>query len=452
MKRLSIRTRIMIWYIVMLMVFLYLGVAASYNATRNILMEQNREGMQRGSAMLAERIAEASENDAGSLSLGDAGEKIPGDLSYILYNPKNDAVAGRYQDWMAALPQRLGQLHIVEHHGRYWACYDNLIYKNNELMGWLRSVREMTTTFELLKEMRYRGTLAIIPSLMLSALGGLFITRWALNPIKKIAKTAREIGAGDLSKRIELDTAKDEVGELLVEFNHMADNLEKVVEREKQFSSDASHEIRTPISVIITNAEYAIQSRDLNTCLQALGLVINKSRQMQHMLSQLLTLARGHEQTETMELETLDLGSIIEDIAEERLARAQEKEIRIKNEAEKGVMVKADLMLLSRMITNLLDNAIQYGRTGGYVHISTYRDLERNTAVILVIDNGIGIAEEELPLIFDRFYRVDKSRSRAGSGLGLSLVDFIVKLHRGEISVDSHPGEGTCFKIELPPA
>lgn len=168
------------------------------------------------------------------------------------------------------------------------------------------------------------------------------------------------------------------------------------------------------------------------------------------MLSQLLTLARGHEQAQAMELEQLDISNIITDIVEERSMRAQEKQITIKADAEHNVIANIDLMLFTRMITNLLDNAVQYGRVGGHVNLSVYRDLTHHQAVILVVDDGIGIASDQLPFIFNRFYRVDKSRSQAGSGLGLSFVDFIIKLHKGNISVDSHVGKGTCFKITLP--
>lgn len=449
MKKISIRTRITFWYIAMLMIFLYLGVVGSYNAMHNILTEQHRDGMRKGSQMLAEIITKA--NGGGGLTAVENSDKLlPNDFYYIFFNNNNQIQNGRYEPWMANLPQKPAELSIVQHEGQYWASYDNLVYKNGEALGWTRSTLEMTSTFELLAEMRRRGIIGIIPSLLLSALGGFLITRWALKPIKKIAKTAKEIGAGNFNKRIRLETARDEVGELLIEFNHMADSLQQVIEREKQFSSDASHEIRTPIAVIITNAEYAIQSRDLDTCLQTLELIISKSRHMQQMLSQLLTLARGYEQVEAMELESLDIGNIVADIAEERFMRAQEKQITINTEAEKEVIVKADLMLFSRMITNLIDNAVQYGRCGGHVDISVYRDTDKNTAVILVVDDGIGIAKEQLSLIFNRFYRVDKSRSQAGSGLGLSFVDFIVKLHKGEITVDSHLGKGSCFKIELP--
>lgn len=449
MKKISVRTRITLWYIIMLMFFLYLGVVGSYNATRDIIMERHNEGMRQGALLLADGVTETP--DGLKLIVFENNRDIfPKDVYYMLFDMKRQVQDGHYLDWMADLPFKPGEVSTIERDGRYLAYFDSLVYKNGSLLGSTRSVVEMTATFELLKEMRRRGTFAIIPSLLLCALGGLIITRWALKPIKKIAKTAKEIGAGNLNKRLRFDTAKDEVGELLVEFNHMADSLQQVIEREKQFSSDASHEIRTPISVIITNAEYAIQSHDLATCEQTLELIINKSHQMQQMLTQLLILARGHEQAQAMELEDLDIASIIEDIAEERLPKAQEKQIAIYTEAEENVVVRADLMLFSRMITNLLDNALQYGRTGGHVNISVYRDTASNSAVILVVDNGIGIAKEELPLIFNRFYRADKSRSRGGAGLGLSFVDFIVKLHKGTISVDSNLDEGTCFKIELP--
>lgn len=447
MKKISIRTRITLWYTALLMIFLAIGVAGSYNAMYDILLEQHRNGMQKGAHNLARMIAKADDPEQFATFEKRA---PPKDVYFVFFNDQNQVKAGQYENWMLDLPKELTEIRTIEHEGLYWFVYDYPVYKNSNEIGWIRTTIDTTATFQALQAMREQGIIFIIPCLLLAALGGFLITRWGLKPIKNIAKAAKEIGAGDLSKRIELDAAKDEIGELLTEFNHMADNLQNVIEREKQFSSDASHEIRTPIAVIITNAEYAIESQNLTTCSQTLALIINKSRQMQQMLSQLMTLARGHEQAQVMELEQLDISNVITDITEERLPKAEEKNITIHVESENEIIVNADLMLLSRMITNLIDNAVQYGRKGGYINIDIYKDKEAKNAVILVVDDGIGIAQNDLPFIFDRFYRVDKSRTQSGSGLGLSFVDFIVKLHKGRITVDSHLGKGTCFKIELP--
>lgn len=445
MKKISIRTRITLWYTALLMIFLALGVAGSYNAMYDILLEQHHKGMQKGAENLARLIAKSDE----PLVLFEK-RGPPKDIYFVFFDETNQIKAGQYESWMIELPQQLAQIRAIENNGEHWFIYDNSVYRHGQKIGWTRTAIETTATFQALQSMRELGIIFIIPCLLLAALGGFLITRWALKPIKNIAKAAKEIGAGDLSKRIEFDAAKDEIGELLTEFNHMADNLQKVIEREKQFSSDASHEIRTPIAVIITNAEYAIESKDLAICTQTLELIINKSQHMQQMLSQLMILARGNEQQQAMELERLDISSIISDIADERSPKAEEKNISIHVSSENNIMVNVDLMLLSRMITNLIDNAVQYGNYGGYINIDIYKDLETKSAVILVADNGIGIAESDLPFIFDRFYQADKSRSQSGSGLGLSFVDFIVKLHKGSVTVDSHLGQGTCFKIQLP--
>lgn len=445
MKKISIRTRITLWYTVLLMIFLVLGVAGSYNAMYDILLEQHRNGMQKGSENLARLIAKSENPNTIFEKRGP-----PKDIYFVFFDNENQPIAGKYESWMLELPQELNQINPIENEGENWFIYDNLVYRHGQTIGWTRTIIDTTATFQALQSMRELSIIFIFPCLLLAALGGFLITRWALKPIKNIAKAAKEIGAGDLSKRIELDAAKDEIGELLTEFNHMADNLQNVIEREKQFSSDASHEIRTPIAVIITNAEYAIESKNLAICTQTLELIINKSRHMQQMLSQLMILARGNEQAEAMELERLDISNIIADIAEERSPKAEEKNITIHVSSENNIIVNVDLMLLSRMITNLIDNAVQYGKQGGYINIDIYKDSDAKNAVILVVDNGIGIAESDLPFIFDRFYRADKSRSQLGAGLGLSFVDFIVKLHKGSVTVDSHLGEGTCFKIELP--
>lgn len=448
MKKLSIRAQLTFWYITLLMIFLSVGVIGSYNAMYNITLNQQQEAMQKGSGFFANAIAEA--DDIALFFQNETDKKLPEELYFLFFDQNDHPTYGKSRNWMESLPPKLEEFQIFEHNEEHWATYDIPVYKSGEYIGWLRTAVNSTNAQNVLLEMREKGLLAIIPSLILCALGGFFITRWALKPIQKVANTAKEIGAGNFSKRIELKVAKDEIGQLLTEFNHMADNLENVIAREKQFSADASHEIRTPISVIITNAEYALQSNDLKTSQESLVVIIEKCQQMRSMLSQLMMLARENEQAAAMELEPLEINNIIHDIRDERQNRADEKKIQIQLDLENTIMIEADLMLFSRMITNLLDNAIQYGKIEGKILIKTQQDLQKKHAIIEISDDGIGIPQSALPAIFDRFYRVDQSRSDSGSGLGLSFVDFIVKLHKGSISVTSDLDKGTTFIIRLP--
>jgi signal transduction histidine kinase len=228
----------------------------------------------------------------------------------------------------------------------------------------------------------------------------------------------------------------------------MADNLEETFAREKQFTSDVSHELRTPLAVITAHAENAEQSGDIEVYKQANTLILQKSRRLQRMISQLLIFARERDQAETMCIEEVDLHRILTDIADEASEWALEKNIVIEKEVPEGLLIQADQMLLTRLFLNLLDNAVKYGRGGGWVKIQAEKNSHR--VIISVRDNGEGIAETDLPHIFKRFYRADKSRSSEGAGLGLSFVEMIVRLHHGNITARSTQGMETCFVVELP--
>jgi signal transduction histidine kinase len=284
--------------------------------------------------------------------------------------------------------------------------------------------------------------------MVLMVLGGLFIPGRALKPLKAIAGVAREIGAGDMTKRLSLLGKKDEVGELEEAFNEMADNLAETFAREKQFTSDVSHELRTPLAVITANAENAGQAEDIEVYKQANALILQKSRQLQRMISQLLIFARERDQAEAMRIEEVDLRRILADIADEASEWALEKSIAVEKELPEGLLIQADQMLLTRLFLNLLDNAVKYGREGGWVKIKAEKGKRR--VVISVSDNGEGIAEADLPHIFKRFYRADKSRSSEGIGLGLSFVEMIVRFHHGNVTARSVPGVETRFVVELP--
>lgn len=447
MKKISIRAQLTFWYITLLMVFLYIGVVASYNAMFDIFTNQHKEGMQRGGQFLAEKIEKADNLEA--FLKGEEEHKVPDELYFMYFDEQNHLLSGKNEEWMITLPQKINEFRVITHDDKYWAMYDKSLEKAGKQIGWIRTLINVTPSFDILLEMKRRGFISIIPSLLLCALGGFLITRWALKPIKKVAETAKEIGEGNLNKRIALPQTKDEIGQLLTEFNHMADQLQHVIDREKQFSADASHELRTPISVIIANAEYALDQKDPKIYEDSLKLIVEKGKHLTSMLSQLMMLAKESDQVAAMELETLNLSDIVKDIAEERRPKAEEKKITIHTKCEDSVMVQADLMLISRLITNLVDNAITYGKEDGEIHIETYFDTTQHKAILTVKDNGIGISADDLPLIFNRFYRADKSRTKSGSGLGLSFVDFIVKLHKGTISVDSEIGKGTEFVIHL---
>ena len=286
----------------------------------------------------------------------------------------------------------------------------------------------------------------------LALLVGYSITRRAFLPIEEIRRTAETIGAGsDLSARISTERTQGEIRQLAETFNEMFERLETSFEHERQFTSDASHELRTPVAVITSQAEYALLP-DATTEEQREGLevILEQAGKMSALISQLLLLARADNGTQQLSMAPTDLSLLAEEAAEQCRGSALQRQIRLELEIQPDVIVEGDPESLSRALRNLLENAIQYGRTGGFVRLKL--GMEENFAVCSVQDDGIGISAEDLPRIWQRFYRADPSRNPSGSntGLGLALVKWIVEAHHGSIHAESAPGQGSRFTFRLP--
>ncbi len=228
----------------------------------------------------------------------------------------------------------------------------------------------------------------------------------------------------------------------------MLDRLEASFEAERQFTSDASHELRTPVSVILAQCEYAFENasgeEELYECI---GAVQKQGYRMSRLIESLLAFARLEQNEEAFVPETTDLSLLVEQICEDQIP---EKGISLDCNVEPGVKAEVDRTLFSRMFSNLLQNACRYGKENGFIEVSLSQD--DHTIVLSVTDDGIGIAPEEIPKIWNRFYRVDKARSsrNEGLGLGLSMVRQIVEIHKGRVDVKSVLGVGSTFNVYMP--
>jgi heavy metal sensor kinase len=292
--------------------------------------------------------------------------------------------------------------------------------------------------------------IAIPLALALAAGGGIFLARRALKPVDKIAQTAQEIEESDLSRRINVNT-KDELGRLAATLNAMIGRLEKAFQRQKQFTSDASHELRTPLAVIEAESTLALQKeRPSSDYRQSLEIISQESSQMSSLIDQLLTLARADAGKEQWNFTEVNLGKLISNLSTDVEVLCQEKGLSFQLGQTQDLVVKGDETRLRELFMNLLDNAIRYTPTPGTISISLRR--EGQMAVVAITDTGVGIPAEDIPFIFERFYRVDKSRSRAegGSGLGLAICRHIAEAHGGKIEVESQVGVGSTFSVWLP--
>lgn len=310
---------------------------------------------------------------------------------------------------------------------------------------WIRGIYPADTVENAFGTME-RVILYSVPLfLILSALGAYMLARRTIRPVEEITRSANRISTGnDLSKRIAVPDASTEMRELTLTFNEMLERLEKSFETEKRFTSDASHELRTPLAVIKAECEYALgENADTDDKEEALVSISEQSEKMNALVNALLAVSRAEQGR--IKPESGDLGETVEKIC---LTYPTDRGITVECEAEKGIILSFDKILIERMLENLLSNSLRYGRDGGKTLVTLKR--ENGNAVLTVRDNGVGIAEKDIDKIWERFYRADASRSGEGFGLGLPLVKQIVLLHSGKIGVRSVLGEGTEFEITIP--
>ncbi len=336
---------------------------------------------------------------------------------------------------------------VIEDKG-VWYFYDEPIYYENELIGWIRISRSISHISETLNNIKIVIFTATPIYILFATLISLFLASRALQPIDSITKTARSIERENLSRRIKMPGVNDEVGRLADTFNRMIARLDTSFKKEKQFTADASHELRTPIAIISARSEEALIKNNLKDHREAHKVIIDESKRLGFLISQLLLLARSDEGRNNLNIEKLDLRIVAEGVINEMEDIAGKKEVKILLTPGPKVELKADQTLITMLFIDLVDNAIKYNKKGGSINIVLIKD--KDFARITIADTGIGISKKNLPNIFDRFYRVDKARTERSSGLGLAIVMGIVRAHEGDIKVESRLGKGTTFKINLP--
>lgn len=323
---------------------------------------------------------------------------------------------------------------------------------NNDLANLVQVGTSLQSVNETMKNLRIFLYTAVPAILGLATFVGIFMARHALNPVANITQTARDIGGGDdLSKRIPVPAAQDEIGLLAVTFNDMLERLENSFAQVRQFSSDASHELRTPLTVLKGQSELTL-SKDRNSreYQEVLSSNLEEVNYMSKVLDDLFLLAKADEKKIQLDCKPVQLDSIVEEACKHAQILGDEKKLEIVLAYVEPVEIYGNAVRLRQMIWNLLHNGIKYTPAGGKIKVSL--EDKDNGALLTVEDNGIGIPEKQLPFIFDRFYRVDKARSKSegGSGLGLSICKHIVESHKGRIEVESQVDAGTKFKISFP--
>lgn len=336
----------------------------------------------------------------------------------------------------------VGQKHLVVNNSK--------IITKGKVTAYIQVVKNMEKDYAFIKLLFILMALADFLGIILSVFTGYIISRKMLKPIDKITKTAKEISISDLNGRIDVEDADDELARLAITFNEMIQRLKTSFDKQNQFVSDASHELRTPISVV--QGYIGLIDRwgkdDKNVLQESIEAIKNETVSMTELVEKLLFLARGDTGRLKLNKEKFNLSELAGEVIKESKLIAPDYKLNYIIDSKLDIY--ADKSLIKQMLRALIDNSVKFTPKGG--EISIHADSMPDQIKIVVSDTGVGIPQDEINSIFDRFYRVDKARTKelGGSGLGLSIVKWIVDSHEGEIHAESIVDKGTSFIITLP--
>jgi heavy metal sensor kinase len=456
MSALSIRVRLTIWYSVILALFLGIFGSAAYFAMSHSIRSAVDGGLQRRVAGIRGIIARTAPEGLGALrdelSEYDEGQGNGGRLrvadsngDLIYASPGSDLVDTKAAELPESKPFYIGI------RGEQFRALRASVEANGNTYH--IEVATNTEDFDLAID-RFRKLLYLgVPLfLALAALGGYWMSRRALDPVDEIIRAARNIGVTSLSSRLAVPQTGDELERLASTLNEMLERLEASFQRIIQFTADASHELRTPISLMRTNAEITLRKpRTEAEYRAAFSQILEESEKVSLLIDQLLDLARADSGFAALPMVRTDLKEAMDKAYQKASVLAEAKQLNASEHLPSDpVWIQGDPAALERLFLIFLDNAVKYTASGGQIemHLKAHDDV----AEAEILDTGIGISAEDIPHIFERFYQADRSRSRRqnGSGLGLAIGRWIAQTHGGNISVESKPSEGTSFRIQFP--
>ena len=463
----SIRTKLTVSYIVLIMAVMVLTSSFLLNILEQYYIAYQYEAITRAANIIAKyspgylrttpdvvtisNFAETNAREIGSrVLITDHRQRVLGDSMRV------GGLAGSSLDReeiTAALAGDEGRSIQYSDQTKRWVMQVAVpIYSNDQIIGTVFIATPLDFIYRVLADIRQFLLVATVLSLLLAGFLGIVFAHRITVPIESLTNATENMARGDLSQRVHV-RSKDEIGQLAGQFNHMASRLQEMTRQLREFVSNASHELRTPLTslniLVKSLREYPLEPQEQEEFLEDIDQELER---MIHLVESLLDLTRldrlGAEDTMAM----TDVVPTIKNTLDMLTKRAQEKEIALAFDLpERAAPVFAVLHQIKQVVFNLVDNAIKYTPAGGEIYVSLIQEPER--LVFKVSDTGLGIPPEYREKIFERFYRVDKARSReqGGTGLGLAIVKEIVTRHGGAIWVeDSHDGQGTTFVVTLP--
>ena len=334
------------------------------------------------------------------------------------------------------------------YHAKLTVAYENQIYH----LHFLRTITAEKHFLATLQNILFITTLA---GCLIALLAGYFVSRRILRPISAMTQTARQIEVEALGRRLGVPGARDELWELAQTFNHMLDRLQAGFEQQRRFVSDASHELRTPVTVILGYSDMLARwGRDDKSVLdEGISSIRSEAENMQQLIEKLLFLARADQKRQVLHKENLEMSELLSDVMRKMELVTKSHEVQLL-ENEPGI-VYGDEVMLRQMLRIFLENSVKYTPEGGHITCSSVHTEDGRALEVVLADDGIGIAKEEQQKVFERFYRVDTSRTKGGTGvggtgLGLSIARWIARQHGIEIAMDSELGSGTSIILHIP--
>ena len=474
MKKISLKLKLTLLYTFFMALLTCAALAILFSLS-------SREMLSSTQTRLENRVQESVEFIAlrnGEIRIDSDFYSVVRDVYLSLYDSDMYFMYGRIPHGFTQQPELAdGEIRTIRDGNREWYVYDMSYRLSEDRTVYVRGITSITDAEESFT-VTVRFALVLLPLMVLAtAVIGYRFTRRTLAPVRQITDTVRQIRAdADLSRRIGFEEVKrngrpmpddggsdeetgerrkkgDEIYILGRTFDEMLEELEEVFRREQQFTSDASHELRTPVSVIMAQCDAMLAEGNLFTEEQRnqIGLIQRKARGMADMISQLLFLSRADQGRQPLNKERINISELTEMIAEEQqmLADADGRGIHIETQICPEIWADVDETFYIRMLVNLISNALRYSRENGLVEVS----LEQDGGVITgsVRDYGQGIAPDAQPHIWERFYQAEASRTDGShAGLGLSMVKWIAEAHGGSVSVESEEGQGSTFTFCIP--
>lgn len=452
MKRFSLKLKLTAMYSFFMVLVTCLCLAVLFSLSGNEILTSAQ-------MHLRERVQESADEielEDGEFEIDSDFYSLDNNVYLALYDTGGNFLYGKVPPGLEQAPQfEDGKIQTVKSGTEQWYVYDVQYEMENGQEFYIRGVVSVTETQkEFLIAVRFAVILLPL-TVILTVLIGYRLIRRTLLPVRQMTETVQEIQKdGDLSRRIGVsqETGKDEFYQLAGTFDGMLESLEQAFRRERQFTSDVSHELRTPVSVILAQCEASLNRTDLSEeQRKEILLIRKKAGEMSQMISQLLLLSRADQGRQQLNKEEINISELTEIIVEEQKMLAQRRKIEVHTEIEPDITGYLDESFYIRMLDNLISNAVSYGKEGGNIKVTLHQIPSgvRGT----VEDDGIGISRDDQVHIWERFYRVDASRTGkedgSHSGLGLSMAKWIAQAHGGNVRVESELGKGSCFTFEL---